>query len=193
VHCEQLQPAWNDGSILLIGRAIETYVYEGMRIRNPPDNLGNLRWSGCRKPLAHVVSEAVAICRQTASFRLLSHWPLTSEKAAKHMLIASVKRASTLIKKKATAHGIFDKSISKTSLEILAIPLPLYISQATYYNLKKTKIRTTFFLITFIGMNCTARLSRPYSKTQPTWKLLCKFGIIKEQITSFFKIIFALR
>jgi len=42
-------------------------------------------------------------------------------------------------------------------------------------------------------MNCIARLSRPYSKTQPTWRLICKFGKIKEQITSFFGIIFALR
>jgi len=99
VRCEQLQPTWNDGSISLIARAFETYVDEGMRIRNPPDNLGNLRWSACRKPLAHVASAAVAISRQTASFRLLSHWPVASEKAAKHTLIASVKRASTLIKK----------------------------------------------------------------------------------------------
>jgi hypothetical protein len=42
VHCEQLQPAWNDGSILLLGRAFETYVDEGMRLRYPPDNLENL-------------------------------------------------------------------------------------------------------------------------------------------------------
>jgi hypothetical protein len=42
VHCEQLQPASKDGSILLIGKAFQTYVDEGMRIRYPPDNLGNL-------------------------------------------------------------------------------------------------------------------------------------------------------
>jgi len=41
-------------------------------------------------------------------------------------------------------------------------------------------------------MNCIARLSRLYSKTKHAWKLICKFGIIKEQITSFFGIIFAL-
>jgi hypothetical protein len=98
------------------------------------------------------------------------------------MLIASVKRASTLIKA-ATAHGIFDKPISKTSLDILALPFPLYAkSQATYYNKKIRKFEHTLYLITSITMNCIARLSRPYSKTKPTWKLICNFGIIKEQI-----------
>jgi len=85
--------------------------------------------------LAHAASEALAVSRQTASSRL-SHWPLANEKAAKHMLIASVKRARTLIKT-AAAHGTFDKPISKTSLDILALPFPLYTkSQATHYSKK---------------------------------------------------------